>query len=126
MKYCQECGIKITGRIDKKFCGDTCRIHYHNVLNKQRDALLKTINRKLKKNAVILERLLKYGIESIRKELLESEGFDFVFITHQLITKDGKEIICCYNYGYYYLTAEELKLIEVKDLDSQLSISNKS
>lgn len=117
MKYCQECKIKLIGRADKKFCSDNCRNHHHNAIYKQRDEFLKIINRKLKKNAVILERLMKHGIKSIRKELLQSEGFDFRFFTHQLTSPDGEEVKCCYSYGYYYCTAEDLKLIDVKDQD---------
>ena len=33
-KQCLECGDKIVGRIDKKFCSDGCRNAYNNKVNK--------------------------------------------------------------------------------------------
>lgn len=33
-KNCPECGDKIIGRADKKFCSDACRNAYNNALNK--------------------------------------------------------------------------------------------
>ena len=33
-KLCLECGDKLFGRIDKKFCSDACRNAYNNKINK--------------------------------------------------------------------------------------------
>ena len=35
MKTCLECGEKIVGREDKKFCSDGCRNAYNNKINKE-------------------------------------------------------------------------------------------
>ena len=56
-KTCPECGDKIVGRIDKKFCSDGCRNAYNNKLNKDGKNLIRNINNRLRKNWRILEAL---------------------------------------------------------------------
>ena len=54
-KTCLECGEKIVGRVDKKFCSDYCRNAHHNNLNKDRKNLVRNVNNLLRKNYRILE-----------------------------------------------------------------------
>ena len=53
-KVCLECGEKIVGREDKKFCSDGCRNAYNNKMNKDSNNLMRNINNKLRKNYRIL------------------------------------------------------------------------
>ena len=53
-KTCLECGDKIIGREDKKFCSDGCRNAYNNKMNKDQNNLMRNINNKLRKNYRIL------------------------------------------------------------------------
>ncbi|HRZ33187.1 MAG TPA: DUF2116 family Zn-ribbon domain-containing protein, partial [Flavobacterium sp.] len=46
MKNCLECGEKIIGREDKKFCSDGCRNSYNNKINKDSTNLMRNINNK--------------------------------------------------------------------------------
>ena len=43
-KQCLECGEKIVGRIDKKFCSDACRNAYNNNVNKDSKNLIRNTN----------------------------------------------------------------------------------
>jgi len=115
IRTCQKCGTKFTGRTDKKFCGDSCRNIYHNMLNKVQDKALKIINNKLKKNVVILDRLIAHGIKNTKMDLLRSQGFDFVFFTHELTAPDGKKYKYCYHYGYHIVNPDKIILISAKD-----------
>jgi predicted nucleic acid-binding Zn ribbon protein len=54
MRNCPECGDKILGREDKKFCSDSCRNNYNNRINKDATNLMRNINNKLRKNYRIL------------------------------------------------------------------------
>jgi vacuolar-type H+-ATPase subunit B/Vma2 len=56
-RSCPECGEKIVGRIDKKFCSDGCRNAYNNRVNKDSKNLIRNINNRLRKNWRILEAL---------------------------------------------------------------------
>ena len=56
-KTCPECGTKIIGREDKKFCCDGCRNTYNNRNNKDAINLIRNTNNALRKNWRILEEL---------------------------------------------------------------------
>lgn len=118
MKYCLDCGLEIVGRLDKMYCSDYCRSHYHNLLNKSRKNAVKEINVTLRKNAGILEKLDGYGITSISFSSLQSAGFDFNYFTHQVISAEGKRYNCCYSYGYHMLNEGEVLINRVSSLIS--------
>jgi hypothetical protein len=118
MKYCLDCGLEIIGRIDKMYCSDYCRSHYHNLINKNRKSAVRDINLLLKRNAEILEKLNAYGIPRIPTAALQTAGFDFNYYTHQVITADGNTYNCCYNYGYHIISKEEILLAPVSSLVS--------
>jgi len=109
MEFCLDCGSKLIGRLDKKFCGDHCRSHYNNELNRDRNAALREINRILRGNAGVLERLTAQGINQLSYNMLKTTGFNFNFYTHQEVY-NGKMYFCCYNYGYHYVNDEEIVL----------------
>lgn len=115
MEDCQDCGTKLVGRVDKRFCSDSCRINHNNMLSRKRNIALKKVNSILKKNAVILHQLNGCGITALPSSQLEAVGFDFNFFTHQIIIDDGKKYNCCYNYGYHVINKNEIKLISIPD-----------
>ena len=53
-KTCPECGDKIVGRIDKKFCSDGCRNAHNNNVNKDGKNLIRNINNRLRKNLSLI------------------------------------------------------------------------
>jgi len=116
MKYCQDCGTKLIGRTDKKFCDDHCRCHYNNAINRDRCTNFRDINRILKRNTSILEQLNQKGIKFTTLHTLSATGFNFSFFTHQLEEQNGKICICCYNYGYIRLNEQELTIKQVSHL----------
>jgi len=117
MNYCQDCRSKITGRIDKKFCGDQCRSHYNNGLNKNRNAGLKRINTILRKNDAVLKKFITNKISLLTKHTLITAGFDFQFFTHYFIASNGLKYSCCYNYGYQIVPGDQVVLIALTDQD---------
>ena len=44
METCLECGEKIIGRSDKKFCNDACRNSYNNKQNKVYKFMLQEVD----------------------------------------------------------------------------------
>ena len=119
MEYCQDCGSKLAGRIDKKFCTDSCRTNHNNMLSKKRNLALKKVNSILKKNVMILQKLNGYGITALQPSLLEAAGFDFNFFTHQIIIDEGKKYNCCYNYGYHIINKKEIELITITEPEEE-------
>ncbi|WP_292010745.1 DUF2116 family Zn-ribbon domain-containing protein [Chryseobacterium sp.] len=100
---CIECGEKIIGRSDKKFCNDACRNAYNNKQNKDSNNLMRNINNKLRKNYRILREINKEGKTKILRSKLNAFGFDFDYFTHLKVYKNGSEYKFIYDYGYKIL-----------------------
>ena len=56
-RTCPECGDKIIGRADKKYCSSSCRNARNNSQNKDSKNMMRNINNRLRKNYRILEKL---------------------------------------------------------------------
>ena len=102
-KNCIECGDKLRGRIDKKFCSDACRTSYHNKRGGEVRGSIRQIDSKLKQNW----RILKSCYESQNASNLQIElrkmiqhGFLTDFHTHREVMPNGQEFQFCYDFGY--------------------------
>ncbi|HEY0030193.1 MAG TPA: hypothetical protein VGC65_05500 [Bacteroidia bacterium] len=114
-KACLECNESIKGRMDKKFCCDTCRNTFNNKLKTPTSNYYRTVNSALRKNHGILATLLpKKTIKVSRHKLLE-RGFNFAFFTSMLTTRKGECYFFCYDYGYLPLP-KDLCLIVKKEI----------
>lgn len=105
-KECLECGDKILGRADKKFCSDGCRNAHNNKLNADANSLVRNINNALRKNRRILEGLLEGHAEGkarVPLKKLASQGFYFEYITSIYTTRTGSQYRFCYEFGYLKL-----------------------
>lgn len=112
MRTCLECGEKIIGREDKKFCDDSCRNTYNNRINKDSNNLMRTINNKLRKNYRILNKLNSENKTRISKRTMIQQGFDFTLLTSIYTTKSGNQYFFIYNQGYMFLDEEYCLLVK--------------
>jgi hypothetical protein len=113
MKNCLECGEKIMGRSDKKFCSDACRNAYNNKLNSGSNNLVRNINNTLRKNRRILEEACRADDKGkISKSALLREGFDFTYFTSIRTTQKGATYIFVYEYGYLLLDNEQYLVVK--------------
>ena len=109
---CLECGEKIIGRSDKKFCNDACRNAYNNKQNKDSTNLMRNVNNKLRKNYRILVEINTDGKTKITRSKLESLGFDFDYFTNLKIYKNGSEYKFIYDYGYKLLEDDFVLIVK--------------
>lgn len=117
MQNCLECGEKIIGRSDKKFCNDGCRNAYNNKQNKDSTNLMRNIQRILRANHRILSELnFKEGKTKTTQEKLSNEGFDFNYFTHFKTYKNGAEYRFVFDIGFKFL--EEGWILVVKKEDA--------
>ncbi|NBW27342.1 MAG: hypothetical protein EBR38_02065 [Flavobacteriaceae bacterium] len=114
-KTCLECGEKIVGREDKKFCSDGCRNSYNNKINKDSTNFMRNVNNKLRKNYRILCILNIEGKSKTTRAKLLSKGFDFEFFTNILNTKTGNTYYFIYDQGYLALENDYFMLVK-KDI----------
>jgi predicted nucleic acid-binding Zn ribbon protein len=110
-KKCLECGGKIMGRIDKKFCSDQCRISYNNKLNSDTTNLVRNINNALRKNRRVLLELNTTGKTKTTREKLLAKGFDFQYFTSSYTTKEGAVYHFCYEQGYLQMDKDWFLLV---------------
>lgn len=111
-KTCLECGEKIVGREDKKFCSDGCRNAFNNKINKDSTNYMRNINNKLRKNYRILNILNIDGKSKTTKTNLLSKGFDFDFFTNVLNTGNGNTYYFIYDQGYRFLENDYYMLVK--------------
>ncbi|GEM54946.1 hypothetical protein B0A58_00270 [Flavobacterium branchiophilum NBRC 15030 = ATCC 35035] len=114
-KQCPECGEKIIGREDKKFCSDSCRNAFNNKINKDTTNYMRNINNKLRKNYRILVESNPEGKTKIGKSKLLNLGFDFDYFTNILNTKTGNSYRFVYDQGYLILENDYIMLVK-KDI----------
>jgi predicted nucleic acid-binding Zn ribbon protein len=114
-RICPECGNKILGRADKKFCSDGCRNAHNNALNKDTKNLMRNVNNRLRKNYRILESLNPTGKTKIGKDKLQRGGFDFSHFTSIYTTKAGTTYYYVYDQGYLPL-ADDFYLLVKKEI----------
>ncbi len=114
-RVCPECGNKIIGRADKKFCSDACRNAHNNALNKDSKNLVRNINNRLRKNYRILEALNSREKTKVTKDRLLQQGFSFDYFTSIYTTKAGSVYFYVYDQGYLPLDNDFYLLVK-KDM----------
>ncbi|MGL6038641.1 MAG: hypothetical protein ACRC0E_07115 [Soonwooa sp.] len=111
MQTCLECGEKIVGRSDKKFCSDACRNSYNNRINKDTTNLMRNINYQLRKNHRILTDCNIDGKTKILKSKLLALGFSFEYFTQMIVYKNASEYRFVYDQGYKFLEDDWILLV---------------
>ena len=114
-RTCLDCGEKIFGRSDKKFCNDQCRNNYNNRLNSNINNYIKNVNNSLRKNRRILQELNPNGKTKVHKDKLVAKGFNFSYFTSLYKTKAGTIYYFCYEQGYLHLEGDFYALVERKE-----------
>ena len=99
-RKCPECGEKIIGRADKKFCSDECRNNFNNRQNSDVVNVIRNTNNALRKNRRIMEELAPEGKAKVHKDKLNQKGFNFNYFTNLYKTQKGSVYYYCYDYGY--------------------------
>lgn len=113
-KSCPECGDKIIGRADKKFCSDSCRNSHNNKFNKDSKNLVRTVNNRLRKNYRILNTLNPQEKIKTTKQKMSAAGFDFNYFTSIYTTKAGTVYYFVYDQGYLPLEGDFYALVKRK------------
>lgn len=98
-RNCGECGQRIIGRADKKFCNDQCRTAWHNKQYSIDNDQVKNVNTILRRNRRILAELTAQGKREIRSVTLAKLGFKFGYFT-SLKKRNGSLEHFCYDQSY--------------------------
>jgi len=98
--FCLECGTRLLGRVDKKFCNDQCRNNYHNKEKREDSTHVRKVNSILRKNRNILKSLNPKGKAKVRGKELTERGFNFKYFTNIYKTKENRHYYFVYEHGY--------------------------
>ncbi len=99
-RLCLICGTPISGRADKKFCGDQCRALANNQNKIVSQRILLNTNQVLRKNRTILKTLCPQGKATVRKEVLVAMGYNFDCFTSLFVTRTKQVYYLVYDYGF--------------------------
>lgn len=109
---CLFCGETVKGRIDKKYCDDSCRNSYNNRANRDSNNFMRRINRILRKNRRLLKTYNPTGKARVTREQLLSAGFNFSYYTNTYQTKSGKTYRFVYDQGYLKIGTNQYAIVE--------------
>ena len=114
-RACKECGQKLSGRKDQKFCSDYCRNTFNNRQNEDATAYMRRINTILRKNRRILAAMNPSGKKTVDGIRLAEEGFNFHYFTNIYTTQKGATYYFCYDQGYVKLEGDQYMLVHKQD-----------
>jgi hypothetical protein len=107
IRKCQECGAKLVGRADQKFCDSVCKTSYNNhkraLAVKSQPECIATIQKALLSNYRILTELRKRG-EQFSTLYLQDLGFKFRYLTSAVQQEGG---LRCYCFNQCYLLGNQ-------------------
>jgi len=103
-RKCVYCAHLISGRSDKKFCGDSCRNSYNNDKNRDRNLLVKKFHQRLQKNHRILNSFLQDETEKkVFKIALVEAGFNLQSVSSYTSDPQGVAYFFVYDIGFRIL-----------------------
>jgi hypothetical protein len=117
-KTCLACGKIVKGRIDKKFCDDSCRNNYNNLQNSDTTNLIRNVNNILRKNRRIIEEIIEKSetdTAKANKSKLVDLGYNFKYYTNTYINKKAMTYYFVYEYGILPLENDWFFLVKQKD-----------
>ena len=99
-RICLDCGERLRGRSDKKFCSDQCRNSYNNRINRETNSYVRNIQGLLRRNRRILSELYDAGNTYVHRDALLVAGFSNDFLTHIVESENGAVCRYCFEYGF--------------------------
>ncbi len=109
-RVCLDCGARLLGRSDKKFCSDQCRNNYNNRLNRDQNNYVRNVHAQLRRNRRVLADLYDDGHRRIHHDALIARGYNFTFFTHLVETLEGVRWSYCFEYGFREIDSEYVEL----------------
>ena len=114
-RRCLDCGEPLRGRSNQKFCNYICRNSYNNKKLSGSTNFMRKINRILKLNHSILEKLNPGEKTTTYKSTLEKQGLNFNYYTNIYTTRTGRVYYFCYDQGYAELENNKFMLVKKEE-----------
>ncbi|HPF68398.1 MAG: hypothetical protein R2810_17325 [Flavobacteriales bacterium] len=113
VRTCLQCGDKLMGRTDKRFCSDACRNLYHYNANNASINYVRNVVNVLKRNRRILSELNDgpEGTKKVHRDRLLEKGYNFLYHTNTYRTRAGNTYVFCFEHGYLELSENWYTLV---------------
>ncbi|MDW3209077.1 MAG: hypothetical protein R8N23_04375 [Reichenbachiella sp.] len=114
---CQECNKPLNGRVDKKFCDAYCRNSYNNKSKRENERLIIGVNQSIRRNRRILKELSPQGKTLVRRDVVESMGFNFNHFS-SLYRSQSSYYYMSYDYGFRALIdngKQKIQIIQIQN-----------
>ena len=110
---CKICKKEIKGRIDRVFCSIKCKNDYHTKLRRVTKTTATEIDKILHRNRAILLELLgkNSNQKKIKRLTLFRKKFNFKYITHFNVNKQGKMYHHIYDFAWMEFSDDEVLII---------------
>ena len=114
-RECAECGHKLVGRTDKKFCNDYCRNSFNNKRYRKEQYAKREIQGVLNVNYSILKSICSQNsvAESTLDHLAE-KGYQMRFFTNLSLTGEGEVLRQCFDMSLLTKEDGSLFIINMK------------
>lgn len=99
-RYCAECGERLVGRSDKRFCSTACRTSFHNAQARKRYGCSGRVNSLLRRNHAILWDAISKGRSIICRQELEERMFSFDNYTSLQRKPFRRKVYKCFDISY--------------------------
>jgi predicted nucleic acid-binding Zn ribbon protein len=110
IRKCKMCKAPFEGRSDKIFCSANCKAIYHVKLKKVTNEATDLIDKILHRNRSTLLEIMGKSATSkkIDKKLLDAKKFNWTYITHYHINKQGKTVHYVFDFSYIVFSDQEV------------------
>ncbi|NJL76582.1 MAG: hypothetical protein HC892_17760 [Saprospiraceae bacterium] len=116
MLTCIQCGQKMTGRADKKYCSDDCKNKYHQTYQTGAKSEVAQVDKILHRNRQILATIMgeKRNKFTLARLDLDAMGFNFKYITGIYTNSQGKLYHYVYDFAWMEFSSQEVMIVRKK------------
>ncbi len=115
---CINCGNKLLGRLDKKYCSSNCKNQYNYNRRKNTKFETRGIDSILHRNREILDTIM--GPKRFKMEISKTElslmGFQYKYITGIHTNSKGKLYHIVYNFAWMEFTEQKVLIVKNRKL----------
>ncbi len=118
-RKCVHCQKRLRGRIDKKYCGTTCKNRYNSHLRHTNLPVRQRIDRFLHRNHTILLELYhkkEHDKWYETKTKLQKLGFRFNYYTSTYLNKQGKMYYYIYDFRWMEFSDAKVMIVKQKSI----------
>ncbi len=113
-RACLNCGIKLQGRADKKYCSLSCKNAFNATQRRQTRSVTRDVDRILHRNHEILQTIMgeKRKKMMIARLELTKMGFHFDYLTGIYTNRQGKTYHNVYDFAWMEFSNQEILIIK--------------